>query len=77
MPVRKEPQRMLMVGYKHGQGGKGNATQVGARIKCWRVEMRRVKYGRQGRQIERCHKHEQMAEKGVGKSEKEREAARE
>ena len=39
--------------------------------------MRRVKYGRQGRQIERCHKHEQMAEKGVGKSEKGREGARE
>lgn len=27
----------------------------------------------EGRQIERCHKHEQMAEDGVGKSEKERE----
>ncbi len=32
--------------------------------------MRRVKYGREGRQIERCHKHEQMAEKRVGESEK-------
>lgn len=39
--------------------------------------MRRVKYSREGRQIERCHKHEQMAEKGVRESEKEREAARE
>lgn len=34
------------------------------------LEMRRVKYGGEGRQIARCHKHEQMAETGVGKSEK-------
>lgn len=27
-------------------------------------------YGREGRQIERCHKHEQMAAKRVGKSER-------
>lgn len=30
-----------------------------------------MKYGREVRQTERCHKHEQMAEKRVGKSEKE------
>lgn len=35
MPVRKELQRMLMMGHKHWKGGKGNAIQVGARIKCW------------------------------------------
>lgn len=38
--------------------------------------MRRVKYGGEGRRIERCHKHEQMAETGVGKSEKESERER-
>lgn len=31
--------------------------------------MRRVKYGGEGRRIERCHEHEQMAETGLGKSE--------
>ncbi len=39
--------------------------------------MRRVKYGRERRQIERCHKHEQMAENGAGQSERGREGARE
>lgn len=32
--------------------------------------MRRVKYGMEARRIERCHKREQMAETGVGNSEK-------
>lgn len=38
-----------------------------------------MKYGREVKQIERCHKQEQMAEKRVGKSEKEtdRQTARE
>ena len=35
--------------------------------------MRRGKYSREGRQIERCHEHEQMAEKRVGEGERARE----
>lgn len=39
-------------------------------------EMRRVKYGREGRQGERCHKHEQMAERRVRERERQAERAR-